>query len=107
MVRQKKILKFLRCIFAISLLSPLEKGRALYLNKHESSFTQECVVPSLVEIDPVVLEKKRYFNFVHVFSLFRYYLHVEKGGAPHLNKLESPTPKDALCQVELKLAQWF
>ena len=25
----------------------------------------------------------------------------------HLTKLESPSPKDALCQVWLKLAQWF
>ena len=25
----------------------------------------------------------------------------------HLNKLESPSPKDALCQVWLKLVQWF
>ena len=25
----------------------------------------------------------------------------------HLNKLESPSPKDAFCQVWLKLAQWF
>ena len=25
----------------------------------------------------------------------------------HLNKLESPSSKDALCQVWLKLAQWF
>ena len=25
----------------------------------------------------------------------------------HLKKLESPSPKDALCQVWLKLAQWF
>ena len=25
----------------------------------------------------------------------------------HLNKLESLSPKDALCQVWLKLAQWF
>ena len=32
---------------------------------------------------------------------------LEKGGALHLNKLESPSPKDALCQVWLKLAQWF
>ena len=27
--------------------------------------------------------------------------------ALHLNKHESPSPKDALCQVWLKLAQWF
>ena len=25
----------------------------------------------------------------------------------HLKKLEPPSPKDALCQVWLKLAQWF
>ena len=24
----------------------------------------------------------------------------------NLNKLESPSPKDSLCQVSLKLAQW-
>ena len=48
-----------------------------------------------------------FFNFVNVFSLFRYYLPLEKGGTHHLNKLESPSPKDALCQVWLKLAQWF
>ena len=41
---------------------------------------------------------------------FRYlcnYLPLEKGGALHLNKLESLSSKDALCQVLLKLAQWF
>ena len=51
---------------------------------------------SFVEIDPVVLVK---MNFV--FSLFRNYLPLEKGRA-HLNKLEFPSPKDALCQVWLK-----
>ena len=48
-----------------------------------------------------------FFNFVNVFSLFRNYLPLEKGRALHLNKLEFPLPKDALCQVWLKLAQWF
>ena len=32
---------------------------------------------------------------------------MEKGGALYLNKLESLPPKNALCQVWLKLAQWF
>ena len=41
----------------------------------------------------------------NVFSLFRNYLPLEKGGAIHLNELESPSPKDAFCQVWLKLAQ--
>ena len=41
---------------------------------------------------------------------FRYFcnnLPLEMGWVLHLNKLESPSPKDALCQVWLKLAQWF
>ena len=63
-------------------------------------------MPSLVEIGSVVLEKK-IFNFVNVFSLIRNYLPLEKGGVLHLNKLECPSPKDALYQVWLKLAQWF
>ena len=48
-----------------------------------------------------------FFNFVNIFSLFRNYLPLEKGAALHLNKLESPSPKDTLCQVWLKLAKWF
>ena len=55
---------------------------------------------------PVVLEKK-IFNFINVFSLFRNYLPLEKGVVLHLNKLESFSSKETLCQVWLKLAQWF
>ena len=68
--------------------------------------TLECFVLSLVEIGPVIL-KNTILKFVNVFWLFRYYLPLEKGVALHLNKYESPLPKDALCQVWLKLAQWF
>jgi hypothetical protein len=32
---------------------------------------------------------------------------LEKGYPLYLNKLESPLPKDDLCQFWLKLAQWF
>ena len=60
-----------------------------------------------VEIGPVVLGKRIFYIFVNVFSLFRNYLHLEKGRALHLNKLESPSPKEDLYQVWLKLAQWF
>jgi hypothetical protein len=60
----------------------------------------------LIEFGLLVLEKK-IFKFFSAFLLFRYYLPLEKGDPLHLNKLESPTPKDDLCQVWLKLAQWF
>ena len=48
-----------------------------------------------------------FLNFLNAFSLFLNYLPLEKIGALHLNKIESPLPKDALCQVWLKLANWF
>ena len=51
--------------------------------------------------------RRKIFNFINVSSLFRNYLPLEKGGALHLNKCESLSPKDALCQVCLKLALWF
>ena len=51
--------------------------------------------------------RRRFFNFVNIFLLFRNYLPLQKGRALYLNKLESPSPKDALCQVWLKLAKWF
>ena len=41
-----------------------------------------------------------YFHYFEINPL-------EKGGALHMNKLESHSPKDTLCQVWLKLAQWF
>ena len=65
----------------------LEKGLALYF-----LLTQGCFVPSLVEIISVVLEKKEkkiFLNSVNVFSLFHYYLPLEKSVALHLKKLDS------------------
>ena len=36
-----------------------------------------------------------------------FYLPLEKGGAPNLNKLQFHSSKDALYWIWLKLAQWF
>ena len=41
--------------------------------------------------------RRIFLNNVHVFSLFRYYLPLKKGGVLHLNKIETPLPNDALC----------
>ena len=43
-------------------------------------------------------------QYIFVISLL---FPLENGVALHLNKFESPSPKDALCQVWLKLAKWF
>ena len=55
----------------------------------------------------LMIQERKIFKFVNVFSLFLNYHPLVKGRALHLNKLESPSPKDALCQVWYKLAQWF
>ena len=47
--------------------------------------------------------RRRFFNFLNVFSLFRNYLPLEKGGALYLNKFESPSPKDALCHFLVEI----
>ena len=57
------------------------------------------IVPSLVEIGPVVLEKK-IFKFRQCISLFRNYHPLEKGGALHLKKLESLSSKDACAKID-------
>ena len=62
-------------------------------------------MPSLVEIGPAVLRE----IFLNPVNVFRYLVKspLEKGVALHLNKLESPLPRNDLCQVGLKLARWF
>ena len=56
----------------------------------------------MVEIGPVVLEFF-FFNFFNVFLLLRNYLPLEKVVALILNKLESASPRHAICQVLLIL----
>ena len=39
--------------------------------------------------------------------VFSNYLSLENGMSLYFNKIESPSPNDALCRVWLKLIQWF
>ena len=91
----EKIFKFWQCIFAISLLSILEKGRDPTFEQLEYPLSKDALCQ-------VWLRFAQWFwrSFVisiNVFSLFCNNLPFEKGGALHLKKLESPLPKDALC----------
>ena len=77
---------------------------ALYLNKLKSPSPKSALCQVRLKLAQWFC--RRFLKFVNIFSLFRYYLSIEKVVALHLNKLESPSPKDALCQVWLKLALW-
>ena len=79
------------------LYPPLEKGWALHLTNTEllSAKTDLCQV--WLKLAQCVW--RRFLNIVNVFLLFRYYFPLEKGVALHLNKLESPSPKDPFCKV--------
>jgi hypothetical protein len=52
-------------------------------------------------------EEDNFLKYFRVLLLFCYYLPLERGNTLHLNKLESPPPKDDLYQVWIKLAQYF
>ena len=72
---------FRQYIFAISWLSPLEKGHGRSFEQTGIPITNECFVQNLVEISQLVLE-----NFFLTFTLFRNYLPLEKGVALYFNK---------------------
>ena len=95
---------------------PLEKDGALLLNRLKSPSSKDALCQVWLKLAPLFW-RRGFFNLVNVFSLFRNYLPLEKGGVLHLNlnppralclnKLESSSPQDAFCQVWLKLAQWY
>ena len=76
----------------------LEKGGVLLLNKLEFPSPKDVLCQVWLNWLSGSGEED-FLIFVNVFSLFRNYLPLEKGGALHLNKLESLLPKDTLCQI--------
>ena len=86
------------CNFVI--IAPLKKG----VDKLESPSSMNALRQVWLKMTQLIL-KRRYLNFVHVFplDLFHYYVLLEKDVALHMNKLEFPSLKDALCQIWLKL----
>ena len=105
-VLEKKIFKFCQCILLFRKYLLLEKGRGLHLIKLESPLPKDGLCQVWLKLAQWFWRRK-FFIFINVFSLFPNYLPLEKGWALHLKKLECPSPKDDLCQVWLKLDQWF
>ena len=95
--------KFCQCIYASFLLSPLGKGYG-----HSFEHSPHLRVPHakcLIEIGPVVLEEMIFKVLQCIFPI-SLLSPLGKTVALHLNKLESTLPKNALCQVWLKLVHW-
>jgi hypothetical protein len=85
---------------------PFEEDLALYLNNLEFPLPKDDFCQVWLKL-ACWLWKRRFLKIFSVFLLFCDYLPLEKGNLLYLNNLESPPPKDHLCQVWLKLAQWF
>jgi hypothetical protein len=85
---------------------PFEENLVLYLNKIEFPSPKDNLYQVWLNLASWFW-RRRFLKIFSAFLLFRYYLPLERGDSLHLNKLESPAPKDDLCQVWLKLAQWF
>ena len=92
--------------FRYFLLSPLGKGQGPSFEQTWIPFTQGSFVTSWVEIGSVFL-KKEIFKFWQLIFAISQLSPFRKENAFHVNKLETPSPKDALCQIWLKLAQLF
>ena len=107
-LRRRRLLNFVKSMYFRNFvnISPLEKGGSLHLNKFESLLTKDTLCQVLMKLAQWFW-RRRFFKNINVFSQFGNYLLLEKGGSLHLNKFESLSPKDALCQVLLKLTQGF
>ena len=83
----------------------LEKALPIILT-FESHSPNDALCHDLLKLAQWFL-RRFFFNFVNVFSPLCNYLPLKKSRVLYLNKLESPSHKDGLCQVWLKLGQWF
>ena len=72
--------------FRYLVFTPLGKGRGPSFEQTWIPFTQGCLLPSLIEISPAILQKK-IFKFCQFFFAILLLFSLEKGGALHLNKL--------------------
>ena len=77
---------------------PLEKGVTIHLNKLESLPSKDALC------HVCLILAKQFWKRIFLINLnrnllFRYHFPLEKGVDLHLNKLESPSSKDALYQV--------
>ena len=88
------------------LLSPLVKGHGPSFENTWITFSQGCFVPNLVDIGSGE-EDFKVCQYIITLLLLTPLGKEPSSSFEKKPKLESPSPKDALYQVWLKLAQWF
>ena len=79
----------------------------LHWNKIESPSPKDALWQVWLKLVQWFLKRVFLKMLSMYFSCFVYISPWNRTGALHLNKLESLSPKDALCQVWLNLVQWF
>ena len=94
---RRRFLNLVNVYLVLVIISPW-KTECPFIWTNLNPFTQGCFV--LIKFCWKVLVQWFWRN---VFSLFCYSLPLEKAGAFHLNKLEYPSLKDALCHIEVWL----
>ena len=85
----------------------MEKGGALHLNNCKFPSHKDALCQVWLKLAQWFWRRGFFFNFVNIYLLFRNYLPLVKRRVLHLNQLESPSPKEVMCQVWLNLAKWF
>ena len=106
LVLERKIFKLINVFSRFRYHLPLKEDRAVHLNKLDSPSAKDNFCQVWLKLTQWFW-RRRVLQIVNVFLQFHYFLPLKKDRALHLNKLESPFPRDALCKVWLKLALWF
>jgi hypothetical protein len=129
-VHEKKIFKWPYPIFAILWLSPFEEDLDLHLNKLEFPSCKKCLHQVWLKLTKCFILKDsfQYTNVKIVSPLVSPILTLRdhnlyklksalchllllsplgEGQSPSFDQFRTPSPKDDLCQIWLKLAQWF
>ena len=84
------------------------KGEDLHLYGLESPSPKNALCKVWLKLTQWFWRRRFFFYFVNVFSLFRNYLPLEKGGSFIWTNLNGfPSPMDGLCQVWMNLAHGF
>ena len=99
----RRFLKFVNVFLLFCYYLPFGKAMALHLNKIKFPLLKDAFCRVWLKL-VLWFWRRRFLMFVNVFSLFCYFLSLEKEVALHLNKLESISYKDALCQVWLQIS---